>query len=242
MRLLIVLILFPLFTNAQQIQLLQEMKDVYHSENFLAHFISTEEYSIPEGKRLLQIMLIRHQKVDIEMKGWYTSKQLSDFRINYDHNEIVPIDTMPVDIGKNDVSKIYTSKLYRARRTSEELFGDRFEIDSLSLFNELSPGNVKIPVLYMPAKVWAGVNRFFWLLGSKPDSNHESFRAARKRIDAASKFLQYKAEVETNVVLLAHGYLNREIRHRLQKNGWFLIEHTGNHNLGAGLLVKLVDE
>ena len=131
---------------------------------------------------------------------------------------------------------VYTSRLFRAMATAGELFGDSVVYCSSGLFNEFGLSIIKLPLLF-PFKTWASVSRTTWLLGRK-GKNTESYHVAKQRVKKCVLFLEEKAGENNQVILVAHGLLNRSIKNQLKNKGWRVIHDQGTENLGATILRK----
>jgi broad specificity phosphatase PhoE len=95
---------------------------------------------------------------------------------------------------------------------------------------------LKLP-LFLPYKGWTSISRFGWFVGFKRE-NTESHRQARKRVRLATDFIEEKSKSQKQVVLVAHGFLNRNISHKLSQMGWKIVDKQGKKNLGATVLEK----
>jgi N-dimethylarginine dimethylaminohydrolase len=60
-------------------------------------------------------------------------------------------------------------------------------------------------------------------------------------VQQAAENLIKVAHVEETAVLVAHGMLNHGLEKYLKKQGWQVIQKNGQTNLGATILVKIVD-
>ena len=244
-KLLFLIFLIPCICFSQQQDIHAFFTTVYNQESlaktndhFKLHFINTEDLLIGEHGEINQIMLIRHQKVDIEKKLLYNYKNLQKYRSAYDTEDIHPVNQKKI-LFTEGVDTIYTSDLHRAKATAAKLLGDSYTYESKHFFNELKPGSVNIPLLYLPKPIWSGLNRIFWMFGSKPKANSEDRSMAQKRVNQAADFLVKKSLENKKVILVAHGYMNHMLRKRLKKLGWMIVTHSGNENLGGSLLVKI---
>lgn len=69
----------------------------------------------------------------------------------------------------------------------------------------------------------------------------ESRKETKQRVKYAVENLIKVAEKEETAVLVAHGMLNHGLENHLKKQGWQVIQKNGQANLGATILVKIVD-
>ena len=81
----------------------------------------------------MKITIIRHGKVDMKWKKWYTCEQFDKDCSNYDSSPICLIDEK---IENNIEDDIYISTLKRSRETAERLFGEKEFIET-ELLNEV---------------------------------------------------------------------------------------------------------
>ena len=244
-QLLIAILFCPVICLAQPTELKDFLIKVYQQESniktenhFQLHFLNDSAPYLSNTGQIKQIMLVRHQKVDIEKKFFYNYKKLEKYKSDYDTNNVYPV-TQKFVLNAEGIDTVFTSKLHRAKTTARNLLGNGFVYQANPIFNETKPGTVNIPLLYLPKPIWSGLNRVFWMMGSKPKSTTENRAMAHRRAISAAQFLEKKASENGKVLLVAHGYLNHMLRRQLKKQAWIIIEHTGNENLGGTLLVKV---
>lgn len=185
-----------------------------------------------------EVILIRHASVKLEQKGWVGAKKASRLRENYDTAPIKQFDpdTVLNKIPARITDTIYVSALPRSIATGLKLFGDSATIVSLQDLNEFEMHMIWLP-LYLPYKAWTSISRTMWLMGlEKPGS--ESFQEAKDRVDDVCNFIEYKAEQNKQVILVTHGFINRNISKELKKRGWQIRQNNGKENLGATVLKK----
>lgn len=245
LRLLLIILFFPILCFSQNGEIETILKQAYQqqasektTDHFNLHFLNDSSSYLSNIEGLKQIMIIRHQKVDIEKQLFYNYKKLEEYKSDYDIEDIHPVQSKSI-LNTFDIDTVYTSSLHRSKATASLLLGDNFVYESKSFFNELKPGTVNIPLLYLPKSLWNGLNRVFWMFGSKPKASSENRGMAQRRVNRAASFLDQKAKEKGKVLLVAHGYMNHLLRKRLKNMGWMLIEHTGHENLGGSLLVKI---
>ena len=243
-KLLFILLICPILGFSQKSKTVTLLKQAYEQEagkkasnHFKLHFLNDSSVHRSNIKELKQIMLIRHQKVAINKQFFYNYKKLEQYKSDYDIEDIFPVQAKLI-LNAEGIDTIYTSTLHRSMATASLLLGDEFVYEAKPFFNELKPGTVNIPLLYLPKPLWNGLNRFFWMFGSKPKASSENRRMAQRRVKLAADFLDQKAKEKGKTLLVAHGYMNHLLRKRLKSMGWILIGHTGHENLGGSLLVK----
>lgn len=194
-----------------------------------------------QGKRMLQIYLIRHAKPNLKKKMFYSAKEAQQYVKDYNSVPIIPFDPALVQDNLSDDHLIYCSNLPRSQETALNIFGDRFTIVSDSVFREYEIRMVDAhSIVKLPLGLWQAFSRGSWLLGF----NHrgiESRKEARERTKQATENLIKIAELEETAVLIAHGMLNGGIAGELKRRGWKLIQKKGQTNLGATILIKIVD-
>lgn len=182
------------------------------------------------------MILLRHAKVFQDHSGWMGSKRASELRANYDTSPIHKFnaDTVLAKLPPQITDTIYVSKLPRSIASGVILFGDSATIVSMDLFNEFELHVSKLP-LYMPYKAWTSLSRAFWLMGHKYQTV-ESYSEAKERVKRATNFIEEKAKTQKQVILVTHGFINRNIAKSLKRRGWEIATNNGSKNLGATIL------
>jgi len=185
-----------------------------------------------------EVILIRHAQVDMDAKGWMGSKKAAKYRSSYDVSEIKPFVAADVlaSLPKVSSDTIYTSNLFRSKKSALRLFGDAAFYVSLPLLNEYELHVVRWP-LVLPYKGWTSISRVMWLIGFKKDGV-ESYQQAKLRTQKAVDFIERKSNHNQQVVLVTHGFLNRNIAKELERRGWHRTLNNGKSNLGATVLQK----
>lgn len=194
-----------------------------------------------QGKRMLQIYLIRHAKPNVKKNWFYSAVEAQQYVFNYNSAPIIPFDSSLVAVNLRPNHVIYCSNLPRSQETALNIFGDKFPVVSDSIFREFEIRMISVnSFLKMPLGIWQAFSRGSWMLGF----NHrgiESHKEAKFRARQAAENLIKLAQDEETAVLVAHGMLNGAISKELEKKGWALIQRQGHVNLGATILVKIVD-
>ncbi|BAX80481.1 histidine phosphatase family protein [Labilibaculum antarcticum] len=194
-----------------------------------------------QGKRMLQIYLIRHAKPNVKKNWFYSADEARQYVLDYNSAPIIPFDSSLVSVHLRPKHTIYCSSLPRSQETALKIFGDKFPIVSDSIFREFEIRMVSASSFFkMPLGIWQAFSRGSWMLGF----NHrgiESHKEAKLRAKQAAENLIKVAHDEETAVLVAHGMLNGAISKELEKEGWKLIRRQGQVNLGATILVKIVD-
>lgn len=185
-----------------------------------------------------EVILIRHAAVYLDHSGWMNRKNAESLRDAYDTAPVHQFnpDTVLAKIPARITDTVYVSGLPRSIATGLKLFGDSAQIVSLELLNEFELHVVWLPA-YLPYKGWTGLSRALWLLGWK-QSGTESYREAKERVKLVCDFIEKKATIQNQVILVTHGFLNRNIANELENREWTITQNEGKINLGATLLKK----
>lgn len=185
-----------------------------------------------------ELILIRHAEVDLDHSGWMSPKKAAHLRDSYDTAPVQQFDPASVlaEIPKCVTDTIYVSSLSRSIITGVKLYGDSATLISMELLNEFELNMIWLPI-YLPYKGWTSLSRSMWLLGAKKQDT-ESYREAKKRVIIAASFIEEKAASQKQVILVTHGFLNRNIAKELKKRNWKIIKNEGKENLGATVLRK----
>lgn len=186
----------------------------------------------------LQLYLVRHAPVDMQKPLFIGSGKAAELMAEYNFCPIVAFDgeELRKQLPAN-APVIYSSTMLRAIETARTVYPSD-SIHAKPMFSEYQMGMVEIPLLHMPYSGWTGLSRFFWQLHL--NNSAETRHHATKRMKKAARRLELYAEENGAVVLFAHGFLIRELRHELQKRGWKLEENGGNKNLAVLHLSKIV--
>ena len=175
----------------------------------------------------MKVVIIRHGKVNMQWRKWYTSKQYDRDCANYDFADIVSIGSSPKNVASAD---IYISTLKRSRQTAEQLFGEGsfLETDLLNevLLNSFCDCNVLLPLW-----IWNVMGRLQWLWQSR--------RQKEKRVDTqkrARQLIRKFLEKERDCILVSHGFFMRTLVRELKKQG-FVIEKSG---VGIANLAQII--
>lgn len=194
-----------------------------------------------QGKRMLQIYLLRHAKPNVKKNWFYSAAEAQQYVFDYNSAPIIPFDSSLVSVNLRPCHIIYCSNLPRSQETALNIFGAGYKIVSDSVFREFEIRMIPANSFFkMPLGIWQALSRGSWMLGF----NHrgiESHKEAKLRARQAAENLIKVAHDEETAVLVAHGMLNGAISKELEKKGWKLIQRKGHVNLGATILVKTVD-
>lgn len=195
-----------------------------------------------EGKRMLQIYLIRHAKPDVNKKTFYSAKEAQQYLNDYNSAPVIPFAKERVKVNLKKDHLIYCSFLPRSQETALAIFGEDYPVVADSIFNEFPNKIIRAnSVVKLPLNIWLGFSRASWLLGW----NHrgiESKREAKERSKLAAENLIKVAYAEETAILVAHGMLNHAIEKALKNQGWTVQQKKGHINLGATILSKVIVE
>ena len=216
----------PVLNAQAQENLYDDIKKYYKqieiSENTYSppvKFISQNEIPAIDGRKIFQIMLIRHGVPKIEKKGWVTFYDARDFVEAYDTVEIYEIKKSPVEVRSGEVQHVYSSPLQRAKSTALLLFGEDYEIRYDSSFIEFKNEIIPLPWIRLPLKCWRVSSRLIWMAGLH-SSRVRSLPTEKQRTRGVAARLDRLAHYEKRVVLVAHGFFNRYLIRYLKKKGW----------------------
>lgn len=174
----------------------------------------------------MKVVIIRHGKVNMRWKKWYTSKQYDIDCANYDLAEIVSIGDLQKSVSSAD---IYISTLKRSHQTAEQLFGERGFIET-DLLNEVPLSSFCDCNIPLPIWLWNVLGRLQWLWQSR--------RQKEKRTDTqkrAKQLMEELLEKDRDCILVSHGFFMRILVKEFKKQG-FVIEKSG---VGIANLVEI---
>lgn len=200
-------------------------------------FIDADSIFRGSGVKIIQIMIIRHQKVDLPQQRNYTYREACTYIDAYDTAGILPITFSVLNIRKDEIDSVYCSSLTRSQKTAVALTLDNFPLSPNSRFDEFRKYPPPLPLVRFPVWGWRLFSTAEWFLGLSTNTN-ETYREGRDRAKSAARFLDAKAAQNGKVLLVAHGFLNHYLVKYLRKNGWTKIIDGGHRNLGVTLMVK----
>lgn len=232
----------PVQASNSEAAFMKKIKEHFESSNVEQQsaltFIDADQFEVPEGKELIQIIVMRHGKPLVHKKKRYTWKEAEAYTKEYDSVAVEAFSPDKVIIPEG-IDTIYTSNLGRSISTAKYISKGKIPLSSNRKFREFERKVLRIKRLKMPMAFWSISARIPWIFGK---GNIESLSAAKKRSDEVSSFLQQKAAKKKKVLLVAHDFLNRFTSKRLKKDGWILVKDGGHDYLAASLYVKLVDK
>ena len=201
-------------------------------------FINTEHFVVPEGKELIQIMVMRHGKPLLEKKKKYTWEEANEYIQAYDTVGVEAFEMESVCVP-DGVNEMYCSNLGRSINTAEYLSKNNIPLISDERFREFERQILPIPGIKMPLSFWLITARIPWIFGF---GEIESLKNARNRSKEVAAFLDKNAHENKKTVLVAHGFLNRFLEKSLKKEGWTQVKDGGHDYLSVSVYTKLIDK
>lgn len=174
----------------------------------------------------MKVVIIRHGKVNMQWRKWYTSKQYDRDCANYDFADIVSIGGLP----KNVAADIYISTLKRSRQTAEQLFGEGSFLET-DLLNEVPLNSFCDCNVLLPLWIWNVMGRLQWLWQSS--RQQEGRVATGKR---AAQLIAGLIKKDKDCILVSHGFYMRTLVKELRRQG-FTIEKRG---MGIANLAQII--
>ncbi len=187
-----------------------------------------------------KIYLIRHAPVNINKPNWCTAKTASQYKLKYNSASIVafnPEEVLAKINNPHTIDTIFVSPQSRALQTSVMLFRNSvtYRIDSNLM--ELDYPVIQIPIVKLPVDAWLLISRISWMtginVGDKP-----SYKRRLKDLSGLTERIQKYTERHGQAVIIAHGFVNREIIRYFKKNGWKHKHKDGFKNLSVNTLIK----
>jgi len=177
----------------------------------------------------MKITLIRHAKVDYQLKSWCCAFAFDEDIKGYNESPIKTVQqTQSVFLGK----VLYVSSLKRTHETAEMLF-PQIKYTENNLFDEI-PIKAFAKISYsLPMSMWLLIGRIQWFLGSKKQSETRKMSKAR-----AVKAVDVLESENERVTLICHGLFLRLLVHELQHRGYQLKEKATYGNLDEIHLYK----
>ncbi|MDX1283477.1 MAG: phosphoglycerate mutase family protein [Draconibacterium sp.] len=185
-----------------------------------------------------EVILIRHAEVILEETGWMGSKKATEQRAKYDTapvHQFIKEDVLK-DLPKRITDTVYVSALPRSIATGWKLYGDSVVLVSMEMLNEFDLHVVELP-LFLPLKAWTAISRGLWVLGLKGHDT-ETSKEGRKRTKIVADFIEERSKYNQQIILVTHGFLNRNVTNELKRRGWKIKRNEGRKNLGANILYK----
>ncbi|MFD1185845.1 histidine phosphatase family protein [Pontibacter rugosus] len=202
-------------------------------------FLEEEEVELPANSSLRQIALVRHGEPALLKTGKFSYNQARQFVQDYDSVGIVVPDTPFLKVENPDDIAVFASSINRAKATAQYIFGADREMTVSPAFREFETSMGKhSPNMSMSINFWTTTARIKWMLGIDRQGA-ESFADARKRARKAAQVLAKATDEKPEVVLVAHGLLNRYIEQNLKDMGWYVVQDGGSGYLSTTILAKI---
>jgi len=201
-------------------------------------FINDSTALFEDGKHLLQLMIIRHQQVEIQKQQNYDYNERRRYMEAYETNGIIPITKNPVRLFHGDVDSIYCSTLNRSVMTAHSIAGDSTPVAPYEMFREFRKAMTPFPWVRFPLWFWKTLSTIEWVTGIYGTAD-ESFREAVARAGKGAEFMDNAASRDGKAILVGHGFYNRYLIKHLKRMGWKMIRDGGNKNLGVTMMVKI---
>lgn len=165
----------------------------------------------------MKITVIRHGKVDMKWKKWYTAEQFNMDCSNYDLAPLCPFDNETKDNTQDD---IYVSTLKRSRETAEKLF-ERKDFIENKLLNEVPLKSFCDCKFCLPLWIWNIVGRLQWLLNSK-----RQIEGKNETENRADTLIEELMQRNKDGVLITHGFFMRTMMKELKRYGFAIDKNT----------------
>lgn len=177
----------------------------------------------------MQIVLIRHARVNYKWKFWYRAQDFNKACLEYDISEIGVLKKYHIET----LNKIYISELSRTYDTARLIFGEKTFI-KMNLFNEVPLNAFTDKSFTLPVIVWNVLGRIQWYINSKRqlEIKNQTYERAREAID----FLEVKNE---DCFIVCHGFYMRVLLNELKSRGYTGdYSKKGVNNLQKFTLIK----
>jgi broad specificity phosphatase PhoE len=168
------------------------------------------------------ITLARHGRPALSRKVLLTSQGYRDWWATYEVGGLCKKQTPPPGLVETAAraDAIFVSTRTRAIETAGHVAGERdLNINPVFIEAPLPPPAFPAWVKLSP-RWWGVVSRIWWWAFDFHDEGEESRDLARARAVKAADLLIARAEQGEEVLVLAHGFFNAMIGHRLKRLGW----------------------
>ena len=164
----------------------------------------------------MEIILLRHGKPELNLKGRLNAKEIKQLVVAYNQSGIQdsPSETLIKRFNKHYV---VCSDLARSVQSAKRLGFKQIHLSD-ALFKESGIPHFDQSFFKLPAMIWFTLLRIMWLFGFK--KNGESFIQAKLRAKQAADKLIALAEKNEKVILVGHGLMNRLIAKQLRLRHW----------------------
>ena len=177
----------------------------------------------------MEIIIIRHEKVDMIWDKTYSSITYDKACDKYDNSPIISDmqSNYEVDIQK----KIYISELIRTYETAIKLFGEADFIKT-PLINEVPIKSFKATKRIYPLWVWNVLGRLQWLMNNKRQTEGK-----KETIIRAKEMIAFLEKNQEDCYLITHGFFIRTFVKELKKQGYKI---KRNRKFGVSNLDKII--
>lgn len=186
----------------------------------------------------MKIVLIRHGKPDVELRGWFKASELKQLVSKYNASAIMDQPPPATILNLKQSGKVFCSDLQRSIQ-SAQLLGLANQLEADPLFCEASIPHFNSGRLCLPIPVWVVIIRVLWLLGYS--QNGESLKSFRRRAKMAADRLVLSAKQHGSVLLVGHGVLNYFIARELRRLKWQAPKHHRHHHWAMNCYTFKVD-
>lgn len=180
-----------------------------------------------------KIVILRHGEVDIKNNEYITSKEFSDWIIQYNDSNIKTdfLEKEKIKYLFNKTDIFICSSLKRSIQSIELLNKKPYEINAI--FNEAPLPDFNGKFLKLNPKIWLVLFRLLWLFGYS--KNCESYSETKQRAKEAVIRLTDLSKQHKNVILIGHGVMNKLIQKELISNNWRETKKMGSKNWDYGI-------
>lgn len=165
----------------------------------------------------MEIVLLRHGKPDIQLKGMAQANEIAHHLSRYDQ---APVTETPPSEAINialTCDAVICSSLIRSHHSATALGLTEIHVFE-SLFDEIAMPHYKNGSLILPLHAWGIIYRLMSLVGFS--HNGESYGQAKQRAKQAVAKLTALAAKNRRTLLIGHGFMNHFIAKELRKQNW----------------------
>ena len=174
-----------------------------------------------------RIVLARHGEPALDRKIKISAREYGDWWALYEVGGIKEGQTPPAHLveaaGLADV--IYSSTRRRSIETTRALVGEREIATDIQFIEAPLPPLPWPDVIRLSPKTWGFLSRVGWWLFH--GHGQETRPQAEQRSRAVARRLSDLAMGGTNVLVVAHGYINAMISQDLRRLGWRCVQGKG---------------
>jgi broad specificity phosphatase PhoE len=160
----------------------------------------------------MEIVMIRHAKVDMMWQKKYNSINYDLDCEKYNLSSIVPVTEKFADEDERNI--IYISDLSRTYDTAYQLFGQT-NFYKTELFDEVPLKSYKDTTKAYPLFVWHLMGRLQWALNSK-----RQIETRKQTVLRAKEAVRLLEENKENCFVVTHGFFMRTLLKELKSKGY----------------------